>query len=121
MGKLMFNKEERDLIQRAKDLEANAKSIRKMASRMRGERIQKEERELKEFQLEDQRNRVDFTNRINSLVLNMSSHLKWNGMKMMDNSSFGVEKYKFVLVDDKTSLVADVWVVDGSGFQWSIR
>jgi len=118
---MTFNTEEQEMILKAKDLESDAKMFRRMAQENRSKRLKAEEKERNDLTAKDQRDRVDFTDRIHAFVFNLNNALKINDMKIMDNSSFGVEKYKIVVVDNRSGLKADIWAVDGHGFQWSIR
>lgn len=117
MGRLMqFNEYEKGLVQKAKDLESDARDFRKRAEAARSMREAKTR--LDETLRKARQDKLNM--RVETFVKRMAADLSASNLKLMDSSGFDGPQTKIYVLDNESTDVVQVEAVNGLGFRWSL-
>lgn len=108
----MFNTDEQAIIQRAKDLEADAKSLRKTAEEQRKARLERTRIDQSKIDKED------FDDRVRLLISKFSRELKSLDLKVVPSAGNSYYSTQICLKDNKSNNTTTVKVTQ-SGFNWN--
>lgn len=117
---IWFDAAEQSMIKRAKDLESDAKTLRKMAEEGRQHRAMRERLEETRRAKEINDRRKDISDRVHRLTVSLAEILYTNDLKIQDDHMNGGFQSRFILMDQRSTEKVELKAVNGKGFEWGI-